>query len=771
MSDIFKKIKSIDPEDEAVISSLGLTPIMTEDETTPSETDGPADDDTATSKPIIETITDPDPVPDFITRDKDYIPAASAAASGLVAASEKMTDTVNTSVETPKRTLEQTLPNDIHPATAIERTPLSTQVEDSPRYGWIKIVTAVSIFFWILISTAIAYGFFDLGLTWNRLTPMQMAGLALLVLAPALLIGVASYALAQLAKLSTQAHMLTTIASELSQPDKAAIRKTALMADAVKQEIDGIDTRIDTALDRLSKLETVLRTQTAALNASTLTTDTTAEKIATNLAAQRAGLETIATAFDTRLASMNTQITSHSNALTEATKMSEQKIEEARVSVEGAAAKINLASDVVRDNTLEATSTLTSSQMEIERMGEMITARAKELDEVYRKHAIELTALIEQLRDEQENLGVSLEARLAKMRDVSLSAQVSAESLTKASASGRETVVALADAARITDGALKQRFAEMEDMVKFSNERAESISEQAARRVQNSLSQTRKEITRIEHDMSLLQSRLQNPEHPIDTPPALPLNTPRPKTKSAREPLHIKPLVDEDLSSVGLTPTGVEQVPLPLTTDDPLDLNIQAIKYDEDLTSPDPDAELKAYDPDTIRRSSVTETPKLRGRSGWRWRDMLSGLSRSGDVTTHTHVAEAMAPAPTPQTHPLETHRVNEAQLMANLTGLGLAPGAIVDDGCIIEAANARKSKGALAMSQAVSHRLAEPVTELRKAMEVDPDLKSDARAYVVLFQTRLAAVEGDREGIRTRLESDAGRAYLLCDGALNGQG
>ena len=158
----------------------------------------------------------------------------------------------------------------------------------------------------------------------------------------------------------------------------------------------------------------------------------------------------------------------------------------------------------------------------------MIRERSSELDEVYRKHAQDLTSMIAQLRDEQQNLSISLDERLAKMRDMSLAAKVSAESLTDASEAGRQTVEALASATRITDTAVKQRFSEMEEMVKYSSDKAENISDQAARRVQDSLVQTRKEIARIEDDMLAMQSRLSSAKTDQTQKPSdqLSLNTP-----------------------------------------------------------------------------------------------------------------------------------------------------------------------------------------------------------------------------------------------------
>jgi len=184
----------------------------------------------------------------------------------------------------------------------------------------------------------------------------------------------------------------------------------------------------------------------------------------------------------------------------------------------------------------------------------------------------------------------------------------------------------------------------------------------------------------------------------------------------------------------------------------------------------DPDAEIKAFTPETItpqhqdrlRPAAPPSDEEIVGfgkkknktKSGWRWRDMLGGLDRPDAV------------------HPVAQQPVREIsdqRMMASLANLGLTPGAIVDDGCIIEAANTRKAKGAIAMSKVVAHRMGDPIRHLNRAMEENPALKTDARAYVAQFKARINAIENDREAIRARLESDAGRAFLLCDAALNG--
>ena len=77
---------------------------------------------------------------------------------------------------------------------------------------------------------------------------------------------------------------------------------------------------------------------------------------------------------------------------------------------------------------------------------------------------------------------------------------------------------------------------------------------------------------------------------------------------------------------------------------------------------------------------------------------------------------------------PIQRNISNE-RMIASLSALGLSPAAIIDDGCIIEATNTRRSKGSNAMSQTVSKRIGGPIRHLHRSMEENAALKSDARA------------------------------------------
>jgi len=714
VSDIFKKITSIEPDDKAVTSSLGLKPVM----------DLPKKD---VQQP------NPEKTPSLLKQD---------------------TTEVSDDGKDP-------LP------TFITETPHYHKASPETSYRWIGVTASLAILIWITTAAAIAYGFLDLGLTWRTLKAVQMASIALLIMGPALMIFLTAYAFRQLAKLTAQAAELARVSDALLRPDETATSRVAAMNTLIKDQINQVDARIDIALSRMQSLADTLQNQASLLSTSSQTAEKSSDHIASTLSEQRIALELIAGTFDSRMDILTKTLGHHSEELNKSTQIAEQKIHEARISVEGAAAKINAASEVVRNNSVEAAQSLDSSQNEIETLSQSLLKRSQELDAMYKNHAVNLSAMIEDMQAEQQNLGSSLEERLNKMRDMALSAKVSAESLIHASDAGRDTVSALSDAARLSDNAVKDRFAEMEDLVRYSNEKAEKISDIAARRVQDSLAQTRKEITRIETDMAALQNRLAS--RTIE-PPIILEDKPQKNNKKRRNLLRLKP-IDDKISPKPAEPEQPQlnpEVPeLRLTPqseterkfNQALSLDIQDVSSEHDLVATDPDAEIKDFvlpassiiPKDDIMRRAITDPPQpVKEKSRWRWRDMLSGLERPE--------------TPNPLSQPMDDNG-----LIAALSALGLAPNAIVDDGLIIEAVNARCSKGARAMSHVVTRRLDKPVSHLAKAVENDSHLKSNIHAFTTQYAVSLASIETDRKALRIKLETEIGRAYILCDAALHG--
>lgn len=685
------------------------------------------------------------PLPDFLESRRDVEPT-----------SDKLTRSSNRAADNAPVAADHS--EDVDP---YDQTPLADG--PAPIARFITIMGVLAAVIWAICVGLLLTDMLGHTGAWGSMSALQKLGFTMMALFPLVLIGLATYAFRHINSLSRASSQLKVTAEALMTPDETVITRSTIMAKSIQAQIDEVNLKVSSALTRMELLDDMVKSQGSSLAKSTLAIDTTASDVEHRISTQRKGLENIANLFEGRMTTLSTMLDGHTVQLASSGQMAEQRVQEARMSVEGAAEKLASASETVRQNAVVAAQTLSGSHVEITKLGDDVQAQSTRLDAVYRQHLNDLKVMLSALREQQDELGVTMEERLSKMRDMSLSAKVGAESLTEASIKGRETVEALNEAASLTDTAVRARFSEMEEMVKYSTVRAESISETATRQVQNSLSMTRKEIARIEADMMDLMDKL---SHAEASKAALPPQAAAPASLKTTTPESAVPSLRRERF------TNSEALPTPTADKNdfrsmeyrditneaqPIEPALFSLRRPIEDTPPPPpngaSSELEIYQPThddlpaVLRRPSGEDGTKDRGK--WSLRGLFGGYD--GD-----------SPPPSART-------VTDEDIISRLTTLGLTPAAIVDDGCIIEASNLRKVKGAAAMSQAVAKRLSEPVRHLFMATETDADFKLDIRTFTQQFDERLGPIESDREGIRTRLESDAGRAYLLCDAALNG--
>ena len=377
----------------------------------------------------------------------------------------------------------------------------------TPIVRWIKIMGALTALLWLISSLWVVFDGFGSTSAWASLSAMQMLGFLFIVLTPLLIIGLTTYGFVQLTRITRKADKLQLTTEALMTPDDSVIARSTIMAKSIQAQVDEVNLKVSSALNRMELLDDMVKSQGSSLSKSALSIETTTRSIEDRIGSQTEGLERVADLFEGRMITLSSMLEKHTGQLATSGQMAEQRVEEARVSVDAAAEKISSASEVVRQNAIAASQTLSGSHIEIAKLGESVQDQSIRLDALYRDHLRDLQTMLGELRGQQDELSINMEDRLAKMRDMSLSAKVGAESLTEAALKGRETVEALNEAAQLTDTAVRARFAEMEEMVKYSTAHAESISDTAARQVQKSLSSTRQEIARIEADMMGLMSK------------------------------------------------------------------------------------------------------------------------------------------------------------------------------------------------------------------------------------------------------------------------
>ncbi|MEE9273246.1 MAG: hypothetical protein V3U57_08280 [Robiginitomaculum sp.] len=687
----------------------------------------------------------------------------------------------------PKRHENEFVPKRV--SRAITSPPSASIQIDTPSFGWIRVVSTIATVLWLAFTALICLSLLKIQDNWQAYSAIQWLGFAALICGPLLMIFVGTYALKQLSKVSSYALKIAHMAERMTTPDQMVVGKSKTMAAAIKEQVDDVNQKLASALGRLATMEDMLGTQTQALARANEDASNTADGIAASLTAQTSALDDISGTFDNRMGALATMITNHTDNLTKATQLAEQKLKEARISIEETTAKINSASDTVRANTVQAASTLAASHQEIQSLGDIIKQCSVELDGDCKKHAGVLTEMIDQLHDEQQVLGSNLEERLLKMRDLSLSAQASAESLVIASEAGKDTVETLAKSASLADSAVKARFENMKEMVRYSNDQAQSISDKAAQRVKDSLEFTRLEIARIEQDMTDLQGKLGNklsttkkivdlveePLEVIETGVETQKNT-KPKRRWAR--LKLKPIEDEnhkvgnlesdklDLEAINAKGLDIpsRNQPVPESEGHKLEEAGTFVSWAETpelYLEPVSEKDIPEKYPilNTIRRTVLKEANRENKSKSKPNFSVFNLFCSKAETNAGLSIADALNPA---------EQSVENESVMTELTLLDLAPNTVIDDGCIIEAANSRVSQGHEAMSRVVIGRLQAPVQHLVQNLAANEKLGKKVIKFAQDYDLKIEALAGNREAIITRLEGEQGRAYLLCDAALS---
>ena len=668
-------------------------------------------------------------------------------------------------------------------------------------FGWAKILGIISFLIWIALIAVLLFVVLDIHKNWQGFSALEWAGIIGLIFGSASLLFIASYAIKQLGKLSTLASQLNLNAQTLSQPDQAVIGKTKIMSEAIRAQISEIDDKINASLGRLTHMDEVVQTQTSRLDAANQAVKETSDLIAINIEQNAKNINNMEAGLKQSLDNISSLLAEHREKLETSMQISSQKVKEARIALDGAIAKLNTASDIVRSNTVQAASTLSASHEDIQSLGEIIRLRSDELDDVYKRHGAELTAMIEHLREEQQVLGANMEERLSKMRDLSLSAQASAESLLSASSSGKETIEALAEAAELSDTAIKKRFEDMREMVRYSTEQTRNITDIATNRVNDSLELTRREIARIEKDMQEMQARVQRQNTKalelVETSDSNKIGKNKIGKKRHWTRLKLMPVLDEieteqtpeppqkhiqdrpKEESPALKTQTLQETQEHQETQKPQEIHTPQSKKETELppvneqeyfhddimeiladTETSPEITQKREESETLRRPAIERDPNKTNPEPKRglFRSLFG--KRKPESSSSLDIVSVMG----------DDKKISAKDISQQLETLGIGANLVVDEGCIIEATNARVSKGHLAMSRVVVMRLKGPVSHLTKAISLDEKLSDDIIAFATEFNAGLTHLSGNREAIRKRLETEAGRAYLLCDAALNSQ-
>ncbi|MEM9599995.1 MAG: hypothetical protein AAF926_03145 [Pseudomonadota bacterium] len=766
MSDISKKIFSIDPEpDEAPIAHVPPLPVDTDD----IDDTSPAIADTQKRAPLqlrpVDELTDRDIV-SAIRSSGPIAEMDAPIAAGDAQLAEQAPEVVNTEAVIRRAVADiEPGPSPSLVAAVAPRQPitprsdtLSEPATEGSSFGWIgfllTILTAVMV-------SAILYVFFGGGRT---LTPVDMTALALAVIVPSATVGTLWAAVRTLSRVKARSDHLALTAARLIHVDDAVTQDVAHMASAIRTELTGVDQHLDHTRQHLLSVTEQAAVQGAELASMTKTAAGNADAIEQALSSQREQFRTLLSDFEIRLQTLAQSVERHTNLLESTGANSASKIETVTQTMGATLDGVSERGQALSDHVETADHALMAAEERLSAMAERIGERISELDGVYARRAQHLSDLSDRMDAEASQTEQALTRQSEQLSAIDAQIETTEQRLT-----------ALLDHARGIQSQLSSRLSDIDSTLSDADRRSREFTADMSDRINDSVSQTRRELSVMESELRVLQTRMKalpDPELGLSAP----LDTDR---RPAPNRIHLQPL-DSDFPPVE---------PQPLDIPDEPDESLLDLVEVVDVPLSDSARQDREMRDDVIRRPGLLPTARKgfgRSRrdatdssdksSGWHWRDMLGAIDPVDEpaIEDSAHTAPATQsgidrPPPGVPLSPPGTVMDTPADgsdVVARLCEVQLAPSAVVDEGTIYEAAAVRRTGGEDAQNACVQARLDGPIMHLRRVLEDDLEFKLRAESFRRSYAETVATIHSD-DALQAKLGSATGRAYLLCAAAL----
>jgi len=572
----------------------------------------------------------------------------------------------------------------------------------------------------------------------------SIAGLVLILALPLVLLLLLWRSLRHLKQANQYNVRFAKAAEILVSPDGEALGRTKTLAAGIQTEITKVNDSLSATVDTLTDVQLSVTRETQSIDAAGLQLSSRSDDVGRNLTLQRQALESISGTFDTRMGTLSTQITDTSDTLDAICAAAEEKLLKASESLQLASGKMDQTvaegSNRIRDRITE--------------IGDI----SLKLEETTKSLSTDLETSTQTLADTDQGL---LDKTLL-LQELNSNTQTKLIDLQNTINEGNQMLTKLQEAAESRDSFVQSYYQDLSAGLKQSENETLAAQGKTARMVESNLAQMRQNFSTMETDLQALQSKLDA----LKTSSPTPISSP--EIQQSR--LKLEPL-DSDFPPVEPT-REVPKLRPASTLDTPMNLGLDMM-----LDSPEAeaDAEIVGFEPDVLRRPGDAASPssavkstgfgrksEKQDKSGWRWRDMLGSLDRPDPSQTSTaSLAPALGAAAFTPNAP---EKVDAVEILSMLQ---LSPSAIVDEGTVIDATQARINAGEAGLVKAVSGRLPEAISHLRDKMAGNPQLAANLKRYCNDFSNQIGNTPPTAPSLRAALGSPDGRAYLLAVTAL----
>ena len=575
---------------------------------------------------------------------------------------------------------------------------------------------------------------------------LPVAGLVVLLTLPIILLFLLWRALRHLSVINDQNARMSKAAEILVSPEREALARTETLAGGIRAEISKVNIGLSEAVNSLKGVQSTVAQESEALDAAGQALSKRSDAVGQNLTLQRQALESLSGGIDARMSALSVQITDKGQKLDEICAAAETKILNAGEALEKASTAVDETATSGADRIRDKIDTLEETRLKLAETAEAFTSKMASSTETL----LETDKYFGEYSEKFQGLNTETQSQFKEFKTLNADTQSQISALQATIGHGYEMLDTLKASSKTQAADVAAYYDNLSNQLKRSEDDTLKAQGETASMVESNLAQMRRDFSRMETDLQALQVKLNRLRDASDDLERVEPESPR---------LRLRPL-ETDFPPV--------EPPEPVAHAEPVEIIDSPLNLGGDMEIASADAPLINFEPDVIRRpGDVSSKPKSKGfgrrggkdeKSGWHWRDMLGSLERPDGVADPSAPNASLSAG---------TNVSRDVDGVALLTALKLSPAAIVDEGTVVDATQARINTGEPGLTSVVKDKLPEAVAHLKQNMAADTALRADLHVFTMGFSKMIGNTPPTAPALRAAFGSPEGRAYLLCAAAF----
>ena len=323
------------------------------------------------------------------------------------------------------------------------RAPQSEVAHGMSRYAYLIAVIASALW----VGGAGSWVAYQYGLGEIAATPLNLAMLALVALAPVGLIFTAAAMARQSARLAAEAQRARSLSEAMVAPAALASEQTAQAVRAMRDEIDQAVAAAERARTELSALREALGQETRQLNEAADEAGRTAKSLALSLGDEREQMTKLGESLDRQAAGVIDAVERQARMVADASDLAQTQLREAEAALAARAADLAAAAGEAQDAARLAADDLARQTIRLETAGSGVAEQIRSVEDGLSQQRAALVTTAFSLRSEQEDFSAQVETQRAQLVEALTHTRLAAGDLGDASAKGAEILRDLVHAA------------------------------------------------------------------------------------------------------------------------------------------------------------------------------------------------------------------------------------------------------------------------------------------------------------------------------------